>query len=103
MEHLLPQSWLEAVPLPWLKTLIVAGFAVLLALLIRWVALSVLRRIANSFVLPQQLIYRAASPTLCLLPLIALQTVWTSADNDLPLIGAVQHVNGCSSRPDLPG
>ncbi|OCR22871.1 mechanosensitive ion channel protein MscS [Pseudomonas syringae] len=94
MEHLLPQSWLELLPLPWLRTVIVACFAVLVALLIRWVAFTVLRRIANSFVLPQQLLHRAANPTVWLLPLLALQTVWTAAPDDLLMIPTVRHVNG---------
>lgn len=94
MEHLLPESWLELLPLPWLRTVIVACFAVLVSLLIRWVAFTVLRRIANSFVLPQQLLHRAANPTVWLLPLLALQTVWTAAPDDLLMIATVRHVNG---------
>jgi small-conductance mechanosensitive channel len=94
METLLPQSWRDALPLPWLNTLIAACIAVLLALLIRWLALSVLRRISKSFVLPRQLVRRAAIPTLWLLPLLALQTVWTSAPDDLAWIKAVRHING---------
>ncbi|WP_341522118.1 mechanosensitive ion channel family protein [Pseudomonas sp. G.S.17] len=90
----MPQSWLELLPLPWLRTVIVACFAVLVALLIRWVAFTVLRRIANSFVLPQQLLHRAANPTVWLLPLLALQTVWTAAPDDLLMIATVRHVNG---------
>ena len=94
MEHVLPDAWLNALPLPWLNTLIAATAAVCIALLGRWFALVVLRRFANSFVFAQQLILRAEPPSLWLIPLLALQTVWTSAPDDLMLINGVRHLNG---------
>lgn len=94
MEHVLPDAWLNALPLPWLNTLIAAGLAVCFALLGRWFALMVLRRIASSFVFAQQVILRAEPPSLWLIPLLALQTVWTSAPDDLMLINGVRHFNG---------
>ncbi|WP_407309617.1 mechanosensitive ion channel family protein [Pseudomonas sp. nanlin1] len=94
MEHILPQSWLDKVPLPWLSTLLAATVAVLVVLLVRWIGLVVLRRIAKSFILASQLLKRAEQPSLWLLPLLALQAVWTSAPDDLMLIKSVQHING---------
>jgi len=94
MEYLLPESWLDRVPLPWLSTLIAATLAVTLTLIIRWIGLAVLRRISRSFILARQLIMRAEQPTLWLLPLVALQAVWTSAPDDLPLVQTVRHING---------
>jgi small-conductance mechanosensitive channel len=94
MEHVLPDAWLNALPLPWLNTLIAATAAVCIALVVRWIALVILRRVANSFVFAQQLIHRAEPPTLWLIPLLALQTVWTSAPDDLLLINGVRHLNG---------
>jgi small-conductance mechanosensitive channel len=94
MEHVLPDSWLNALPLPWLNTLIAAAVAVVLSLCVRWVALVVMRRVSNSFVFAQRLILRSEPPTLWLIPLLALQTVWTSAPDDLMLIKAVRHLNG---------
>lgn len=94
MEYLLPESWLAIVPLPWLSTLIAASLAVTLILLLRWVGLVILRRIARSFVLATQLILRAEQPSLWLMPLLALQAVWTSAPDDLPMLQTVRHLNG---------
>ncbi|WP_296246203.1 mechanosensitive ion channel family protein [Pseudomonas sp. UBA4194] len=94
MEYMLPESLLARVPLPWLSTLIAAVLAVCLILLIRWVGLMILRRVSKSFILAQQLIARAEQPTLWLLPLMALQAVWTSAPDDLLMINTVRHING---------
>jgi small-conductance mechanosensitive channel len=94
MEHVIPDSWLDVLPLPWLNTLIVAVVAICFSLLIRWIALALLRRVSKSFIFAQQLILRAGPPTLWLIPLLALQTVWTSAPDDLMLINTVRHVNG---------
>jgi small-conductance mechanosensitive channel len=94
MEHVIPDSWLDVLPLPWLNTLIVAAVAICFSLLIRWIALALLRRVSKSFIFAQQLIYRGGPPTLWLIPLLALQTVWTSAPDDLMLINTVRHVNG---------
>ncbi len=94
MEHVLPDTWRNALPLPWLNTLIASIIAVCIALLVRWIALVVLRRLAKSFIFAQRLIYRAEPPTLWLIPLLALQTVWTSAPDDLMLIEAVRRLNG---------
>ncbi|MFK3974349.1 mechanosensitive ion channel family protein [Pseudomonas sp. NPDC087358] len=94
MEHVLPEAWLNALPLPWLNTLIAATAGVCIALVGRWIALAVLRRLAKSFIFAQRLIHRAEAPTLWLIPLLALQTVWTSAPDDLMLINGVRHLNG---------
>jgi small-conductance mechanosensitive channel len=94
MEHVLPDAWLNALPLPWLNTLVAASAAVCIALLARWIALVILRRVANSFIFAQQLILRAEGPTFWLIPLLALQTVWTSAPDDLLMINGVRHLNG---------
>ncbi|UFH50835.1 mechanosensitive ion channel family protein [Pseudomonas sp. KNUC1026] len=94
MNELIPERWLDAVPLPWLSTLIAAAIAVLVVLVVRWVGLIVLRRLANSFLLAQQLIKHSEKPSLWLLPLLALQSVWTGAPDDLYLIKSVRHTNG---------
>jgi len=91
---LIPDSWLDRIPLPWLSTLIAALAAVLFTLLVRWLGLTVLKRIARRMLLAQQLISKARPPSLWLMPLLALQSVWTSAPDDLPMINSVRHVNG---------
>lgn len=91
---LIPENWLDRIPLPWLSTLIVAVTAVLVTLLIRWLGITVLRRIARRMLLAQELITKAQRPSLWLMPLLALQSVWTSAPDDLPLINSVRHLNG---------
>ncbi|WP_213881548.1 mechanosensitive ion channel family protein [Pseudomonas sp. dw_358] len=87
-------TWLDTVPLPWLSTLVVAIIAVGITLLIRWVGLVILRRLTKSLVFTRQLVLRSEQPTLWLMPLLALQAVWTSAPDDLRLIETVRHVNG---------
>lgn len=91
---LIPESWLDRIPLPWLSTLIAALAAVLFTLLVRWLGLTVLKRIARRMLLAQQLISKARAPSLWLMPLLALQSVWTSAPDDLLMINSVRHVNG---------
>lgn len=94
MDHLLPETWLDKLPMPWLATLAAAAVAVVVVLLIRWVGLAVLTRIAKPFLLAQELVQNTTQPTLWLMPLLALQSVWTSADDDLMLIRSVRHING---------
>jgi small-conductance mechanosensitive channel len=92
--ELIPESWLDRIPLPWLSTLVAALAAVLVILLIRWLGITLLQRVARRMLLAQQLITKARRPTLWLMPLLALQSVWTSAPDDLLLINTVRHVNG---------
>ncbi|MBD1551682.1 mechanosensitive ion channel family protein [Pseudomonas typographi] len=94
MNDLIPEAWLDRIPLPWVSTLIAALMAVAIVLVARWAGLVVLRRIANSFTLAQQLIAHSTQPSLWLLPLLALQSVWTGAPDDLPMINSVRHSNG---------
>jgi small-conductance mechanosensitive channel len=75
-------------------TLIAATAAVLLMLLLRWLGQMVLLRLSRRMLLAQQLIAKAQRPSLWLMPLLALQSVWTSAPDDLALINVVRHVNG---------
>jgi small-conductance mechanosensitive channel len=91
---LIPASWLDRIPLPWLSTLIAAAAAVLLMLLVRWLGHLVLLRLARRMLLAQQFIAKAQRPSMWLMPLLGLQSVWTSAPDDLPLINIVRHVNG---------
>nr|WP_249680053.1 mechanosensitive ion channel family protein [Pseudomonas sp. PIA16] len=72
----------------------VALVAVAVTLLVRWVGLAILRKVANGFILARQLILRAEQPSLWLMPALTLQAVWTSAPDDLPMIRSVQHLNG---------
>lgn len=92
--ELIPESWLDRIPLPWLGTLIAALAAVLFVLLIRWLGLGLLRRVSRRMLLARQLISKSRRPSLWLMPLLALQSVWTSAPDDLLLINTVRHVNG---------
>lgn len=87
-------TWLDNVPLPWLGTLIIASVAVGITLMIRWIGLVIVRRLSKSLIFARQLVLRSEQPTLWLMPLLALQAVWTSAPDDLPLIASVRHVNG---------
>ncbi|WP_414058514.1 mechanosensitive ion channel family protein [Pseudomonas sp. HR96] len=87
-------TWLDNVPLPWLSTLMVAVVAIGVTLLIRLIGLVILRRLSKNLVFARQLVLRSERPTVWLMPLLALQAVWTSAPDDLALIGTVRHVNG---------
>jgi small-conductance mechanosensitive channel len=90
----IPPSWLDRIPLPWLSTLIAAAAAVLLVLVVRWLGQIVLQRLARRMLLAQQLLSKARRPSLWLMPLLVLQSVWTSAPDDLLLINTVRHLNG---------
>lgn len=90
----IPPSWLDRIPLPWLSTLIAAAAAVAVVLLIRWVGYVVLMRLSRHLILARQFVDHAKRPSLWLMPLLALQSVWTSAPDDLLLINTVRHLNG---------
>jgi small-conductance mechanosensitive channel len=95
MQLAIPSAdWLDHVSMPWLGTLAVAAVAVAIVLLIRWIGLVILRRITKTLVFARQLVMRAERPSFWLMPLLALQAVWTSAPDDLLLIGSVRHFNG---------
>lgn len=59
--------------------------------------------VAQRMVLAQQLIAKAPGPSMWLLPLLALQSVWTSAPDDLPWINSVRHVTACWPPSHSPG
>ncbi len=88
----MPAEWLSYIPLAELKTLVVALLVVLiLALLANW-ALRLLLRITQSLTFARELLLRARTPLRVLLPLLGLQTVWSSSPDDLLFISAARHL-----------
>jgi small-conductance mechanosensitive channel len=77
-----------------LRLLMVAGVAVLLALLVHRMGGVVLVRLTRSMPVAAMVVQHARAPAQLLLPLIALQAVWQGAPDDLALIGGVRHANG---------
>lgn len=76
----------------WIYTGVAALLAVLAALIVHRVGATVAHQITQSRPLVNTLIRFAAKPVQIALPLLALQTVWQSAPNDLLLIEATRHV-----------
>ena len=76
-----------------LRLLLVAGIAVVLALLVHRVGLAVLLRLTRSMPVAEAVVRQCRAPAQLLLPLVALQAVWQGAPDDLALIGGVRHAN----------
>ena len=79
---------------PWTATAALALVAVVAALIAHAVIGAVLRRATSSAPILHAMVVAAQQPAGAVLPLFALQAVWTLADDQLRTIGGVRHVNG---------
>lgn len=77
-----------------LRILLVAGLAVVLALLVHRVGSALVIRLTRSMPVAAMVVSHSKAPARLLLPLIALQAVWQGAPDDLPLMAGVRHING---------
>lgn len=85
-------EWLSYIPLPELKALLAALLAALvLALVANWLLLLLLR-VTTSFTFARELLLRARAPLRLLLPLLGVQTVWSSSPDDLLFISPARHL-----------
>lgn len=87
------ENWKTYISNPWLQTLVASLVMMLLVFIGARFALVVLRRIADRFTFPRLFLERGARPALYLLPLLALQGVLGSADDQLRWIDGLRHLS----------
>jgi small-conductance mechanosensitive channel len=75
-----------------LKTLIAALLVLAVLMVISRLLLGLLRRLSRAFLFTRVLLKKVGSPLRWLIPLIGLQTVWTSAPDDVTFISPARHV-----------
>lgn len=78
---------------PWFNTMIAAGVAVLLGLLVHRIGRFLVLRITRFSVVLDTVARAVDRPAQTVLPLIALQVVWHAASEELTLLAGVRHVN----------
>lgn len=79
---------------PWTVFAALALAAVVAALVAHWLGRAVLERVTRGAPVLRALLERTEQPGGAVLPLAALQLVWTAAPNNLLHIDAVRHTNG---------
>lgn len=77
----------------WLETLVAAAISVVVSLTIVFAGRAVLERIARGRTLMSAVLGKTKWPARFVLPLAALSVVWTSAPDDLKLLGRIEHLN----------
>lgn len=85
---------LEGYGNPWIATLLAALVAVVVGLVVWSIAATILPRVFRFSVLLTTLLARVARPAQFVLPLVALQFVWSAAPDDLPMLPGVARING---------
>lgn len=85
-------EWLSNLENPILRVSIAATIAVLLFGVLARLGLKLLRRLTRPFLLPRELTKKTSAPIGVLVPLLALQVVWTGSSDELPFIGLLRHV-----------
>lgn len=79
---------------PWFGTWTAAVIAVVVALIAHRLGGLVLLRVTRAAPVLRAIVIKARAPSKAVLPLLALQTVWQAAPDDLHWIGSVRHLNG---------
>lgn len=79
---------------PWTATAALALLAVVAALIAHAVLGAVFRRATRAAPILHAMVMAAQQPAGAVLPLFALQAVWSLADDHLRTIGGVRHTNG---------
>ncbi len=79
---------------PWFGTWVAALIAVVVALLAHRLGGLLLMRITRPAPVLHVMVRKARAPAEVVLPLLALQTVWQAAPDNLPWIDSVRHLNG---------
>ena len=78
---------------PWIATLLAALIAVVVALVALRIATTIFVRLVRHNELLSTLLARIARPAQLVLPLVALQFVWSSAPDYLPLLAGVTRLS----------
>ena len=79
---------------PWLATALIALVAVVGATMVHRYGRALIMRATRGSAMLQAVLAQTERPAGAVLPLAALQVVWTGAPDNLPFIQNVQHVNG---------
>ncbi|WP_042877582.1 mechanosensitive ion channel family protein [Cupriavidus necator] len=79
---------------PWFGTWTAALIAVVVALIAHRLGGLLLLRMTRTAPVLRAIVIKARAPSKAVLPLLALQTVWQAAPDDLHWIGSVRHLNG---------
>ncbi|MWL89054.1 MULTISPECIES: mechanosensitive ion channel family protein [unclassified Cupriavidus] len=79
---------------PWFNTWTAAVIAVIAALVVHRIGGLLLLRVTRSTLVLRAIVIKVRAPARFVLPLLALQTVWQAAPDDLRWIDSVRHVNG---------
>lgn len=79
---------------PWFNTWTAALIAVIAALVVHRIGGIVLLRLSRAAPVLHTIVIKARAPAKAVLPLLALQTVWQAAPDDLRWIDGVRHLNG---------
>ncbi|RZT36877.1 mechanosensitive ion channel family protein [Cupriavidus agavae] len=79
---------------PWFNTWTAAVIAVIAALVVHRIGGLLLLRVTRSTLVLNAIVVKSRAPAKFVLPLLALQTVWQAAPDDLRWIDSVRHVNG---------
>lgn len=84
-------EWLSNLEHPVLRVVIAATVAVLLFGTLARVGTGLLKRLTRPFLFPRELTNKVAAPIQLLVPLLALQAVWTGASDEIPFISVLRH------------
>ncbi|WP_339411396.1 mechanosensitive ion channel family protein [Pseudomonas sp. EA_35y_Pfl2_R5] len=85
-------DWLAYIPTADLRALLAALLAAfLLALATKWLMVLLLR-LTRSFTFARELLLQAKAPLRLLLPLLAVQMVWSASPDDILFIAAARHI-----------
>lgn len=76
----------------WLNVLVAAVAVVVVALVAHWVAAAVLRRLARGMPLASAILAATLRPLRVVLPVLLLELLLGSVEDDLPHIGGVRHL-----------
>jgi small-conductance mechanosensitive channel len=79
---------------PWLVALLAALLAVFAAMAAHRVGRAILRRVFHRSGIMASVLDAIDRPAAAVLPLAALQAVWQAAQDTLPSIGTLRHING---------
>ena len=86
------EYWTNLLPVPELRLLLAATLVTLILVVAARLGLGILKRIAQPFLFAREMVRKLKAPAQVLLPLMGLQTVWTSASDDMAFIGPLRHV-----------
>ncbi|HDZ56088.1 MAG TPA: mechanosensitive ion channel [Pseudomonas xinjiangensis] len=84
--------WTTYIPIPELRALLAAAIAVLIMSFVARALTRLMIRLTGSFTFFRELARNIKKPVHVLLPLMAMQTIWTAAPDDLLMIGGLRHV-----------